>query len=242
MLASEVFVAIAFYATAIAMIVGAIGMVLNRDMIRSAMLLVLTLGGVAAMYVLLSADFLAIAQLLVYVGAIMILMLFAIMLTPGQVDLPTGSPQAQRISAALVALAVGGTLCLGGPDDPLEPSLDPARHADGRADRQPATHDVRPAVLDRLGLADRRTDRRDRHRSGGLAPWRSLRRPPALPGAVGDPVRDRDVRRALAQQRDWRAALHRADAERRERHAGGVRLLHQFGPAARRPDCSRSSS
>jgi NADH:ubiquinone oxidoreductase subunit 6 (subunit J) len=104
---TDVFVAIAFYATAIAMVVGAIGMVLNRDMIRSAMLLILTLGGVAAMYVLLSADFLAIAQLLVYIGAIMILMLFAIMLTPGQVDLPTGSPQAQRISAALIAIAVG---------------------------------------------------------------------------------------------------------------------------------------
>jgi NADH:ubiquinone oxidoreductase subunit 6 (subunit J) len=102
-----VFVAIVFYATAITMIVGAVGMVLNRDMIRSAMMLILTLGGVAVMYVLLSADFLAIAQLLVYIGAIMILMLFAIMLTPGQVDLPAGSPQAQRISGALIALAVG---------------------------------------------------------------------------------------------------------------------------------------
>jgi NADH:ubiquinone oxidoreductase subunit 6 (subunit J) len=104
---TDVFVAIAFYVTAIAMIVGAVGMVLNRDMIRSAMLLILVLSGVAAMYVLLSADFLAIAQLLVYVGAIMILMLFAIMLTPNQLDLPGGSPQAQRISAALTSLAVG---------------------------------------------------------------------------------------------------------------------------------------
>ena len=104
---SDVYVAIVFYATAIIMVVGGIGMVLNRDMIRSAMLLVLVLSGVAVMYVLLSADFLAIAQLLVYVGAIMILMLFAIMLTPNQLDLPGGSPQAQRVSAALVALAVG---------------------------------------------------------------------------------------------------------------------------------------
>ncbi len=107
MSSTDVFVAIAFYVTAIAMLVGAVGMVLNRDMIRSAMLLILTLSGVAVMYVLLSADFLAIAQLLVYVGAIMILMLFAIMLTPNQVDLPGGSPQAQRISAALIAFAVG---------------------------------------------------------------------------------------------------------------------------------------
>ena len=107
MSSTDVFVAIAFYVTAIAMVVGAVGMVLNRDMIRSAMLLILVLSGVAGMYVLLSADFLAIAQLLVYVGAIMILMLFAIMLTPNQLDLPGGSPQAQRVSAALIALAVG---------------------------------------------------------------------------------------------------------------------------------------
>ena len=107
MSSTDVFVAIVFYVVAITMVVGAVGMVLNRDMIRSAMLLVLVLSGVAVMYVLLSADFLAIAQLLVYVGAIMILMLFAIMLTPNQLDLPGGSPQAQRISAALVALAVG---------------------------------------------------------------------------------------------------------------------------------------
>ncbi len=104
---SSVYVAIVFYATAIVMVVGGIGMVLNRNMIRSAMLLVVTLSGVAVMYVLLSADFLAVAQLLVYVGAIMILMLFAVMLTPNQVDLPAGSPQAQRISAALTSLAVG---------------------------------------------------------------------------------------------------------------------------------------
>ncbi|MFN8637204.1 MAG: NADH-quinone oxidoreductase subunit J [Chloroflexota bacterium] len=107
MSSTDVFVAITFYVTAAAMLFGAIGMVLNRDMIRSAMLLILTLSGVAVLYVLLSADFLAIAQLLVYVGAIMILMLFAIMLTPNQLDLPGGSPQAQRISAALIALAVG---------------------------------------------------------------------------------------------------------------------------------------
>lgn len=106
MSATDVFVAIAFYVTAAAMVLGAVGMVMNRDMIRSAMLLVLVLSGVAVMYVLLSADFLAIAQLLVYVGAIMILMLFAIMLTPNQIDLAGGSAQGQRISAALTSLAV----------------------------------------------------------------------------------------------------------------------------------------
>ena len=106
MAATDVFVAIVFYLVAAAMIVSGAAMVFTRNMVRSALWLVLALGGVAAMYVLLSADFLAVVQILVYVGAIMILMLFAIMLTPNQVDLPIATPQAQRISAALTALAV----------------------------------------------------------------------------------------------------------------------------------------
>ena len=50
MSSTDVFVAIVFYVVAITMVVGAVGMVLNRDMIRSAMLLVLVLSGVAVMY------------------------------------------------------------------------------------------------------------------------------------------------------------------------------------------------
>ncbi|HYU18572.1 MAG TPA: NADH-quinone oxidoreductase subunit J [Chloroflexota bacterium] len=103
----DVFTAIAFYLVGATTLVAGIGMVLVRNMVRSALLLVLALGGVALMYVLLSADFLAVVQLLLYIGAIMILMLFAIMLTPGQVDLPSSAPQAQRITSALTALAVG---------------------------------------------------------------------------------------------------------------------------------------
>ncbi|MCC6174717.1 MAG: NADH-quinone oxidoreductase subunit J [Chloroflexi bacterium] len=107
MSATDVIVAITFYVVAIATLFGAVGMVVQRNMIRSALMLVLALSGVAVIYILLAADFLAVAQLLVYVGAIMILMLFAIMLTPNQVDLPGGGSQTQRIGAALTAIAVG---------------------------------------------------------------------------------------------------------------------------------------
>lgn len=107
MSAADVFVAIAFYVVAVAMVGGGLAMVFTRDMVRSALWLVLALGGVAATYVLLSADFLAVVQILIYVGAIMVLMLFAIMLTPNQVDLPTAAPQAQKISAALTSLVIG---------------------------------------------------------------------------------------------------------------------------------------
>jgi len=99
----EVFFGLAFYIVAIMTVVGSLGMVLARDMVRSALLLVVALSGVAAVYLLLGADFLGIAQLLVYVGAIMILMLFAIMLTPGQVDLPALADRGQRALAVIVA-------------------------------------------------------------------------------------------------------------------------------------------
>lgn len=107
MAAADVYIAIVFYLTAALMIAGALGMVFVRNMVRSAVFLVVTLGGVAILYVLLAADFLAVVQLLVYVGAITILVLFAIMMTPRQVDIPSSAPSAQKIASALTAIAVG---------------------------------------------------------------------------------------------------------------------------------------
>ena len=59
------------------------------------------------MYALLGADFLAVAQLVVYVGAIMVLIIFAIFMTPGQIDVPGLVGAGQRVGALLVSLAVG---------------------------------------------------------------------------------------------------------------------------------------
>ncbi|MFN8521538.1 MAG: NADH-quinone oxidoreductase subunit J [Chloroflexota bacterium] len=108
MAAQDVYVAIAFYVIAALTIFGAVGMIVAQNLVRSAVLLIVTLGGAAAIYVLLGADFLGMVQLLVYVGAIMILMLFAIMLTPRQVDLPSTTPGTQKIAAAITALVIGG--------------------------------------------------------------------------------------------------------------------------------------
>jgi NADH-quinone oxidoreductase subunit J len=103
-----IYVTLTFYVFAAIAVVGGVFMIFTRDMVRSALWLVLSLGCLAAIYVLLSADFLAVAQVLVYIGAIMILMLFAIMLTPGQVDMPALG-QGQQVAAAVVALLVFGT-------------------------------------------------------------------------------------------------------------------------------------
>jgi NADH-quinone oxidoreductase subunit J len=60
---------------------GALGVVLNRALFRSALFLVLSFVGVAGYYILLEVPVLAMIQLLVYVGAIAILIIFAIMLS-----------------------------------------------------------------------------------------------------------------------------------------------------------------
>ena len=104
----DIWAAVIFYVVAIAAVVGGLSRVMQHDMIRSALSLVLALACVAVVYLLLSADFLAMVQIVVYVGAIMILMLFAIMLTPGQVELPAMAERGQRAMAAVVAAVVGG--------------------------------------------------------------------------------------------------------------------------------------
>jgi NADH:ubiquinone oxidoreductase subunit 6 (subunit J) len=62
-------------------LVGAVGVVTNRNLFRAALFLVLSFIAVAGFYILLEAELLAMVQLLVYVGAISILIIFAIMLS-----------------------------------------------------------------------------------------------------------------------------------------------------------------
>jgi NADH:ubiquinone oxidoreductase subunit 6 (subunit J) len=62
-------------------LIGAVGVVTTRNLFRAALFLVLSFVGVAGLYVLLEAEMLAMVQLLVYVGAISILIIFAIMLS-----------------------------------------------------------------------------------------------------------------------------------------------------------------
>lgn len=60
---------------------GALAVVINRNLFHSALWLIISLFGVAALFVMLAAPFLAAIQVLVYIGAIAILIIFAIMLT-----------------------------------------------------------------------------------------------------------------------------------------------------------------
>ena len=72
---------IIFYAFAAFTLASAALMVVSKNIIHSAVGLLFSLFGVAGIYVLLAADFLAVVQILVYVGGILILLLFGVMLT-----------------------------------------------------------------------------------------------------------------------------------------------------------------
>jgi NADH-quinone oxidoreductase subunit J len=75
----DIFTQIAFWVFTVLVLGGAIGVVISKNLFHSALFLIVSLFGVAGYYVLLSAGFLAVVQVMVYVGAIAILILFAIM-------------------------------------------------------------------------------------------------------------------------------------------------------------------
>ncbi len=73
---------LAFWSLSVITIGGALMIILSRNLIHAVIFLILSFIGVAGLFLTLSADFLALVQILVYVGAIAVLMLFAILLTP----------------------------------------------------------------------------------------------------------------------------------------------------------------
>ena len=70
-----------FYAIAAVMAFSAIRMVTVRNVVHAAMYLVVVLAGSAAQFILLASEFMAATQVLVYIGAIVVLLLFGVMLT-----------------------------------------------------------------------------------------------------------------------------------------------------------------
>lgn len=82
-----------FYLFAAVTVLSAFFVVTNRNIVYSAFFLLFTFFGVAGIYVLLGADFVAIVQLIVYVGGILILLLFGVMLTNKitNVEIKTGT-------------------------------------------------------------------------------------------------------------------------------------------------------
>ncbi len=108
----------------------ALGLVLKRNPIHGALFLVVNLGTVAVLYLTLGAQFLAVAQVAVYAGAIMVLFLFAIfVLIPGKEEtgpdprrayrllaLPVGAALLALLAVVVAAGARGGTAAPAAPD------------------------------------------------------------------------------------------------------------------------------
>jgi NADH-quinone oxidoreductase subunit J len=104
-------------------VLSALGMVLNRNAVYSALLLVVNFFCLAGFYVLLEAQFVAAVQVIVYAGAIMVLFLFVLMLLGvGNEDVLKETIRGQRPAAAvltvLLLVAVGGALLAGVFDAP----------------------------------------------------------------------------------------------------------------------------
>jgi NADH-quinone oxidoreductase subunit J len=105
-----------FLVLALVAIASALGMLISRNAIYSALFLVLNFATVAVFFLLLNAPFIAVAQVSVYTGAIMVLFLFVIMLLGAERAGPIQAIQWQRplaITLAVILLLEGGYILLG---------------------------------------------------------------------------------------------------------------------------------
>jgi NADH-quinone oxidoreductase subunit J len=87
-------------------IIAAIRMVTTKNVVHAALYLLVVLASVAAVYIILGAEFVAATQLLVYLGAIMVLLLFGVRLTRARIGVETDLDHEQRWLGALVATAL----------------------------------------------------------------------------------------------------------------------------------------
>jgi NADH-quinone oxidoreductase subunit J len=101
---------IAFWILAAGMVLAAIGVVRSQNVVHAALYLVVVLGGGAAQYILLAAEFVAWVQVLIYIGAVIILFLFGIMLTRAPMGGETNLDNDQRWPAAVVSVFLLGVL------------------------------------------------------------------------------------------------------------------------------------
>jgi NADH-quinone oxidoreductase subunit J len=95
--------AVVFWTLALLTVVSAAVVVLARSLIYSAFALLFTFLGVAGFYFMLGADFLAVTQMLIYVGGILVLLLFGVMLTHKLYDLDLKSEVTQFGAGLIVA-------------------------------------------------------------------------------------------------------------------------------------------
>lgn len=99
-----------FYLFALIVVISAFIVVAARNIIYSAFSLLFTFFGVAGIYVLLNADFIAVVQVIIYVGGILVLIIFGVMLTNKITEVEIKTESFQVLPATIVTGIIGGTL------------------------------------------------------------------------------------------------------------------------------------
>ncbi|MGE3621715.1 MAG: NADH-quinone oxidoreductase subunit J [Acidimicrobiia bacterium] len=99
-----------FYAIAAVIVFAALRVVTTRNVVHAALWLVVVLAGVGAQYVVLAAEFVAATQVMVYIGAIVVLFLFGTMLTRARIGQDQDLTNAHKLPAALTALILFGVM------------------------------------------------------------------------------------------------------------------------------------
>ncbi len=95
-----------FYGFALITIASALAVVTVRNIVHAAFALMVTLFGVAGLYVFLQADFLAATQVIVYVGGILVLILFGVMMTSGRLEMRIHIERGQLLLGGGISLAL----------------------------------------------------------------------------------------------------------------------------------------
>ncbi|MFG3195472.1 NADH-quinone oxidoreductase subunit J [Streptomyces sp. NPDC048208] len=103
-------VEIAFLLVGLVTLGAALITVTTRQLVHAALWLVVTLGGLAVEYLLLTAEFIAWVQVLIYVGSVVVLLLFGLMLTRAPIGRSPDADSGNRVPALLVAVASAAAL------------------------------------------------------------------------------------------------------------------------------------
>ena len=132
-----------FYVFALLTVGSAVVVVTVRNIVHAAFALMVTLFGIAGLYVFLQADFLAATQVIIYVGGILVLILFGVMMTSGKLDMKLKLERGQLFWGGLVSLLLFLLLL------PVITQTPQWEIADDGASLEPTTHRIGEMILKR---------------------------------------------------------------------------------------------
>jgi NADH-quinone oxidoreductase subunit J len=113
-----------FGVIAFIMVVSAWRVVSTKNVVHAALYLVIVLAGVAAQFLLLGAEFIGVTQVLVYIGAVIVLFLFGIMLTRAKLGDDDSVARERRLMASLVGVLLFGVMAWAVIDDYRDTKVD----------------------------------------------------------------------------------------------------------------------